>query len=119
MILAAHLSRFLERLTKPLLVACAVMLAFGPIVDGVMCGPEPASAESEMLVSGFGGGDDMETGVDHAVCAHGHCHDAPPLANGDEAHVTTVRYAEAEAIFSVSVQPPSATQPTLERPPRV
>ena len=118
MILAAHLSRFLERLAKPLLVACALMLAFAPIVDGVMCGPEPASAEGEMLVAGFGGDDDITTSVDHAVCVHGHCHDAPPLANGGEAHVATIQYAEAEAIFSVSVQPPSATQPTLKRPPR-
>ncbi len=119
MILAAHLSRFLERLTKPLLVACALMLAFGPIVDGVMCGPEPPSAGGEMLVSDLGGDDDIETGVVHAVCVHGHCHDAPPLANGGEADVASIRYAEAEAVFSVSVQPPSATQPTLKRPPRV
>lgn len=119
MILAAHFSRFLERLAKPLLVACVLMLAVGPILDGLVCGPELASAESELLASDLGGDDDIATGVDHAVCAHGHCHDAPPLANGGEAHVSTIRYAEAEAIFSVSVQPPSATQPTLERPPRV
>lgn len=115
----AHLSRLLERLAKPLLVACVLMLAAGPIVDGLICGPETASADSEMLVSDLGGDDDMAVGVDHAVCPHGHCHDAPPLANGGEARVTTIRYAEAETIFAVSVQPPSATLPTLKRPPRV
>lgn len=119
MIITAHLSRFLERLAKPLLVICVLMLAVGPIADGLVCGSEPASAEVEMLKSDLGGDDDIATGIDHAVCAHGHCHDAPPLANGGEAHVTSIRYVEAEAIFSVSVQPPSATQPTLKRPPRV
>lgn len=119
MVFATHLSRLLGRLAKPLLVACVLMLASGPIVDGLVCGSEPASAESEMLASDLGGGDDIATGVDHAVCPHGHCHDAPPLANGGGDNVTTIRYAEAETIFSVSVQPPSATQPTLKRPPRV
>lgn len=119
MVLATHLSRLLERLAKPLLVACVLMLAFGPIVDGLACGSESASAESEMLASDLGGDEDITTGVDHAVCAHGHCHDAPPLANGGGGQVATIRYAEAETIFSVSVQPPSATQPTLKRPPRV
>lgn len=119
MILTTHLSRFLERLAKPLLVICVLMLAVGPIADGLVCGSEPASAEVEMLTSDLGGDDDIATGVDHAVCAHGHCHHVPPLTNSGEAHVTSIRYAEAEAIFSVSVQPPSATLPTLKRPPRV
>ena len=114
----ANLSRLFERLARPLLVACVLMLAFGPIADGLMCSPEPASAESEMLVSDLGDDDDFSTGVDHAVCVHGHCHDAPPPANSGEGHATTTRYAEADANFSVSVQPPSATLPTLKRPPR-
>lgn len=119
MILAAHLSRFLERLAKPLLAACVLLLASGPIFDGFVCGSEPASAESEMLASDLGGDEDIATIVDHAVCPHGHCHHAPPLANGGDAHVTTIRYADAATIFAVSVEPPSATQPTLKRPPRV
>lgn len=119
MILMAHISRLFERLAKPLLMICVLMLAVGPIADGLVCGSEPASAEVEMLKSDLGGDDDIDTGIDHAVCAHGHCHDAPPLTNSGEAHVTSIRYAEAEAIFSVSVQPPSATLPTLKRPPRV
>lgn len=118
MVFTTYLSRLLERLAKPVLVACVLMLAAGPIVDGLMCSPETAAVEGEMLVSDQGGDDDIVIGVDHAICPHGHCHDAPPLANGDEAHVATVRYAEAETIFVVSVQPPSATLPTVKRPPR-
>lgn len=119
MVLTTHLSRFLERLAKPLLVACVLMLASGPIVDGLVCGSEPASAESAVLTPDPGGDEGIATGAGHAICVHGHCHDAPPLANGGEAYAGAIRYADAEISFSVSVQPPSATLPTLKRPPRV
>lgn len=89
------------------------------ILDPGLFGAAANLVAAILLTPDPGGDKGIATGVGHAICVHGHCHDAPPLANGGEAYAGAIRYADAETSFSVSVQPPSATLPTLKRPPRV
>ena len=119
MALTAQLSRLIGRLARPLMVVCALMLAFGPIADGLICGTEPATAEASLLDLGHDDGDSGSADPDHAVCAHGHCHHASALTGREEVQVATALYTAAALDRIAAPQPPSANQPTLKRPPRV
>lgn len=119
MALSAQLSRLIGRLGRPLMVVCALMLAFGPIADGLICGTEPATAEAGVLDLGHDDGDSGSADPDHTICAHGHCHHASAVTNGGEVQVATALHTAAALDRIAAPQPPSANQPTLERPPRV
>ncbi|MDO9223361.1 MAG: hypothetical protein Q7U20_06580 [Caulobacter sp.] len=119
MAFSAQLSRLIGRLGKPLMVVCALMLAFAPIADGLICGLEPATAEAGVLDAGHDGDNRDSSDPDHAVCAHGHCHHGSALTGGADIQVATALYAETVSDRMAAPQPPSANQPTLKRPPRV
>lgn len=119
MALPAQLSRLIGRLGRPLMVVCALMLAFGPIADGLICGTDSATAEAGVLDPGHDGGESGSADPDHAVCAHGHCHHASAVTGSGEVQVATALYTAAALDRIAAPQPPSANQPTLERPPRV
>lgn len=110
----------LQRLTKALLVICVLMLAVGPVADSVMCGFEYGGNSSAELVADMDGGDDRDPPkIDHAICAHGHCHHAVPLVDGPQDGAGATRYAQAETPPLLAVDLPSTNPPSLKRPPRV
>jgi len=116
---AANLSRTLQRLTKPLMVICILLLAAGPVADGIMCGLEAGQVGTAGLIADLGGDDDKSsTTAEHAICAHGHCHHPAPLAGAPEVEQLATLYAEADRTSLPALQPPSTNPPSLKRPPR-
>lgn len=117
MTLLATLRGGLERLIRPLLLVCVLMLAVGPGIDGFTCGLEPANAEAASVTIAHDDGPGAGDPVDHAVCGHGHCHHPSRLA-GDDSAPTPVVYATAELTPPLAMLPPSASLPAPKRPPR-
>lgn len=116
---AANLYRTLQRLSKPLMVICILLLAVGPVADSIMCGLEGEIGTAE-LIADLGGEDGEDsTTPEHAICAHGHCHHAPPLAGAPEVQQSANLYAQADRAPLLALQPPSTNPPSLKRPPRV
>jgi hypothetical protein len=110
----------LDRLLKPLMVICVLMLAVGPIADSLLCGFEAGEAGSVQLLADASDHDESEGGsVDHAVCAHGHCHHPAPITASTEFPVGAIRYGQSERLWLATLQPPSNFPPSLKRPPRV
>lgn len=116
----ANHRRTLDRLLKPLLIVCVLMLAVGPIADSLLCGFEVAEAGAAQLLTDASDHNEPKGGsVDHAVCAHGHCHHPAPVTAGSEFPVTAIRYGHSERPRLAMLQPPSNLPPSLKRPPRV
>lgn len=118
MILLAHFSRLLGRLARPLMLVCVMMIAFGPVADSLICGLEPGTVEAAALDGGHDGGDAGAGDAGHAVCAHGHCHHSSALT-GEDVQLAAAVPAASIPEGLAAPRPPSANQPTLERPPRV
>jgi len=119
MAFSAQLSRLIGRLGRPLMVVCAMILAFAPIADGLICGLEPATAEAGVLDTGRNGDDGAAGNPEHTVCAHGHCHHGAALTSDGDIQVASALYAGTVQQRVAAPQPPSANQPSLKRPPRV
>ena len=66
-----------QGLMAALLASFLALFVLVPTVDAMTCGPEASRSEASILIledlsdEGSHGGD-----VQHATCAHGHCHDA-------------------------------------------
>lgn len=117
---AANLHRALQRLTKPLMVICILLLAVGPVADSIMCGLEIGEIGATELVADLGGDDDTDsTSTEHAICAHGHCHHPAPLAGAPEVQQSASLYSQADRTPLFALEPPSTRPPSLKRPPRV
>lgn len=116
----ANLHQALHRLIKPLMVICILLLAVGPVADGLICDlgiGDPGAVEQ---IADIGGGDDpQEPANDHAICAHGHCHHPVPLVGLAEVQTGARAYAQAAQPLLLTLEPPSNHPPSLKRPPRV
>jgi hypothetical protein len=72
---SSHRSPSLSQAFLGLLALLAI--ALGGVADAVACSPELTSSTSIAFVDDQGPTDDDNRPTDqHAVCAHGHCHDA-------------------------------------------
>lgn len=117
---AANLCRTLQRLTKPLMVICILLLAVGPVADSLVCGLEIGETGTAEYIADLGGEEDSHsTTTGHAICAHGHCHHPAPLTGATEVQQSANLYAEADRTLLPALQPPSTNPPSLKRPPRV
>ncbi|MBX3478821.1 MAG: hypothetical protein KF842_00325 [Caulobacter sp.] len=116
----ANLHQALQRLIKPLMVICILLLAVGPVADSIMCGLETGEIGTAELVADLGGDDDRDsTTTEHAICAHGHCHHPAPLAGAPEVQQSASLYTQADRTLLFPLEPPSIRPPSLKRPPRV
>lgn len=110
----------LDRLLKPLMVICVLVLAVGPLADSLMCGFEVNSAASNHLLADSPDQEEPDGGVvDHAVCAHGHCHHPVPVTASSEIQAAAIGYGRLERPKLATLQPPSNLPSGLKRPPRV
>ena len=66
-----------QGLMAALLASFLALFVLVPTVDAMTCGPEASQPEASILVLEDPSDEDSHGGdVQHATCAHGHCHDA-------------------------------------------
>jgi hypothetical protein len=117
---SSAISALLKRLGAPLVIACALMFAFAPLVDSFVCG---TSADSGGQTSAAAVVETSEhepvrsmAGSDGS-CVHGHCHHGATVPR-DGSDASTVRLASVSLPEPVGTTEPSAFLSGIERPPR-
>jgi hypothetical protein len=111
----------LKRLGAPIVMVCALMFAFAPIVDGVVCGLGAADFGQAAVAGPAEAGDPQpaKSPLDSdASCVHGHCHHGSISAPGDGSDAATVRLAASALTGQATSAGPSAFLSGIERPPR-
>jgi len=117
----SSISALLKRLGAHLVVACALMLAFAPLADSVLCGPvmDPASQASVQTAVETNDQSPVRPPVDSdASCIHGHCHHGAIAIPREGADVASVRMTSASVPQPAGSTGPSAFLSGIERPPR-
>lgn len=117
--LVSTFAGLLKRLAAPLVVALAVIFAFGPVADGLVCGPDDDASLTQVLAANSGEQTPPNSDIDeHALCSHGHCHHGSMAIPGSNA-------ADAEPLLTAEASPTassaaisSAYLSSVERPPR-
>lgn len=115
------LTTWLKR-TGGVVIACLLLsLVVAPAVDAAICGVEPSSAESLLVVeetaSLDAAGDEHGQG-DVDACLHGHCHHATPLIGAQAMQTGALAIVHARLTPAIAGLPPSRASDRLNKPPR-
>lgn len=115
------ISALLKRFGAPLVMACALMFAFAPLVDSFVCGAiaDTGGQTSAAAVVETSEHEPVRSMADSdASCVHGHCHHGAIGIPRDGSDVSSIRLASVSLPEPVGRTEPSAFLSGIERPPR-
>lgn len=102
-------------------MVCALMFAFAPLVDSVICGStadDAGKASVAAVVETSEHAPAKSTADSDASCVHGHCHHGAVGIPRDGSDAASVRLVSVSLPQPAGVTEPSAYLSGIERPPR-